>query len=79
MSAGSKWRDLSVAAVLATVVELTPVSNAFYRYVYFPVFQEPAQGTLLELVEVVGWCFYCLVFWLTLQLGSFLFGNPGNQ
>jgi hypothetical protein len=78
MNPGSKWRDLSIAAAVATLLEFTPVSDAFYRYVYLPVFQEPAQGTMLEVVQVAGWCFYWLIFWLALQLISFLFGNPSS-
>jgi hypothetical protein len=79
MSSGGKWRDLSIAAVLATLLELTPLSDAFYRYVYLPVFQEPAEGTMLDVIQVVGWCFYLLICWLILQLISFLFGNPSSQ
>ena len=78
MNSNSKWRDLSIAAVIATLLELTPVGSAFYRHIYLPIFQEPAQGTMMELVQVVGWCFYLLIFWLTLQLISFVFGNPSS-
>jgi len=78
MNSGSKWRDFSIAAVSATVLELTPWSNAFYRYVYLPIFQEPAQGTMREVMQVVGWCFYLLTFWLMLQVIGFLFGNPSR-
>jgi hypothetical protein len=78
MNAGSKWRDLSIAAVIAAVLEFTPLSNTFYEYVYMPVFQEPAQGTMRDVIHVVGWCFYLLIFWLILQLISFLFGNPSS-
>jgi uncharacterized membrane protein YdjX (TVP38/TMEM64 family) len=77
MKSPSKWIDLPIAAALATVLELTPLSHAFYRYVYLPIFQEP-QESLREAIQVVGWFFYLLVFWLMLQLISFLFGNPGR-
>ncbi len=76
MNSGSKWRDLAIAGAIATVLELTPAGHAFYRYIYLPVFQEPAQGTMLQLLQVVSWCFYLLTFWLMLQLISFLFGTP---
>ncbi len=79
MNSGSKWRDLAIAGAIATVLELTPVGNAFYRYIYLPVFQEPVQGTMLQLLQVVGWCFYLLTFWLMLQLISFLFGTPRSE
>ena len=79
MNAGGKWRDLSIAAAIATGVELTPLSSAFYKYIYLSVSQEPVHGTMLELVQVVGWCFYLLIVWLTLQLINFLFGNPSSK
>ena len=78
MNPRSKWRDLSIAAALATVLESTSLSDAFYRYVYLQIFQAPSQENLLHVVQVAGWCFYCLVFWLMLQLISFLFGSPGR-
>jgi len=78
MSSGSKWRDLSIAAVVATVLEFTPLNNVFYKYVYLPVFQEPAQGNMLDVIQVVGWCFYLLAVWLILQAVSFIFGTPSG-
>jgi len=72
----SKWRDLLIASGGATLAELSPASQLFYRFIYLPLFQDPLQGDMLPLIRGVGWCFYVLVFWLFLQLMAFLVGNP---
>jgi len=72
-----KWRDLLIACGVATVAELTPASKLFYRFIYLPIFLEPLQGDMLQVVvRGLGWCFYVVVVWVVLQLMAFLVGNP---
>ncbi len=71
-----KWRDLLIAFAIATIAELSPASNFFYRFIYLPIFREPLQGDMLPFIQGVGWCFYTVVIWVFLQFVSFLVGNP---
>lgn len=71
-----KWRDLLIAFGVATLAEVSPASKLFYRFIYLPIFREPLQGDMLQLIRGVGWCFYVVVVWVFLQLMVFLAGNP---
>lgn len=80
MSIGGKWQDLVIALVVATVVELTPWSDAFYRFVYLPLFRDvPSEDATRLAIRCVGWLFYALVTWLTIQAIRFLFETPSSS
>ncbi len=75
----AKWRDLLIAFGIASLAELTPASNWFYKLIYLPLFREPLQDDMLRLmIQGVGWCFYTIVIWVFLQLMSFLVGKPSE-